>query len=75
MHTDLRVSVDSLDEEDDADLIWRVIAPAYEAVGLYDGPEAVGRDLISLTSGQRALLAMHWCVAETLNGGFDQFFG
>jgi hypothetical protein len=74
MTTDLRVSVDTLDDEDDADLTWRVIAPAYEAVSLSDGPDALARDLASLTPGQRALLAMHWCVAETLNGGFDQFF-
>ena len=74
MTTDLRVSVDTLDEADDADLTWRVIAPAYEAVSLSEGPEALARDLTSLTPGQRALLAMHWCVAETLNGGFDQFF-
>ena len=70
----LRVSAESLAEEDDAELTWRVIAPAYQAVSLGDGPDALARDLQSLTPGQRAILAMHWCVAETLNGGFDQFF-
>ena len=74
MSSDLRVPASCLDEDDDAELTWRVIAPAYDALPIYDGPEAVARDLERLTSGQRALLAMHWCVSETLNGGFDQFF-
>ena len=74
MSSDLRVPAHYLDEEDDAELTWRVIAPAYDAVSLDDGAEAVARDLERLTAGQRALLAVHWCVSETLNGGFDQFF-
>jgi hypothetical protein len=74
MSSDLRVPASCLDEEDEAELTWRVIAPAYNALAIYDGAEAVARDLEQLTPGQRALLAMHWCVSETLNGGFDQFF-
>ena len=74
MNADLRVPADCLEIEDDADLAWRVIEPAYEAVNIYDGPEVLAADLARLTPGQRALLALHWCVSETMNGGFDQFF-
>jgi hypothetical protein len=74
MSSELRVPASCLDEEDEAELTWRVIAPAYDAVSIYDGAEVVARDLERLTPGQRALLSMHWCVSETLNGGFDQFF-
>ena len=74
MGFDLRVNASCLDEEDDAALTWRVIERVYDAVGLYDEPAAVARDLERFSPGQRALLAMHWCVSETLNGGFDQFF-
>ena len=74
MNSDLRVPASSLAGADDAELAWRVIEPAYEAVSIYDGPEALAGQLRPLTGGQRALLALHWCVSETMNGGFDQFF-
>lgn len=71
---DLRVPASILSESGgDADLVWQVIAPVYEAVNMYDGPEVLAAALAQLTAGQRALLAVHWCVAETVNGGFDQF--
>jgi hypothetical protein len=63
-----------LDESDDVGLAWAVIEPAYHAVDIYDGPEALARTLAPLTPGQRALLAVHWCIAEVTNGGFLQFF-
>ena len=53
---------------------WAVIAPAYDAVSFSDGPAVLAESLRALTPGQRALLALHWCVAEVSNGGFDQFF-
>jgi hypothetical protein len=56
------------------ELVWRVVEPAYNAVSIYDGPDILARDLAGLTAGQRALLAMHWTVAEVCNGGFDQYF-
>lgn len=74
MSLDLRVSPDTLAEQDEAELTWRVIAPAYESISIHDGAGALERDLERLTPGQRALVALHWCVAEVLNGGFDQFF-
>ncbi|HEX6369248.1 MAG TPA: DUF4375 domain-containing protein [Longimicrobium sp.] len=74
MKSDLRVPAAGLAGADDAELAWRVIEPAYDAVSIYDGPEALASQLRPLTGGQRALLALHWCVSETMNGGFDQFF-
>lgn len=74
MNSDLRVPTANLAGADDAELAWRVIEPAYEAVSIYDGPEVLANQLRPLTGGQRALLALHWCVSETMNGGFDQFF-
>ena len=71
---DLRVPPNVLDGADDAELAWRVIGPAYDAVSIHDGPAALAADLARLTPGQRALLALHWCVSEVSNGGFDQFF-
>jgi hypothetical protein len=71
---DLLVPPAVLDESDDAGLAWAVIEPAYHVVDIYDGPEALARTIAPLTAGQRALLAVHWCIAEVTNGGFLQFF-
>ncbi|MDF1503618.1 DUF4375 domain-containing protein [Roseisolibacter sp. H3M3-2] len=74
MDADLRVPAGVLAEDgDDATSAWRVIAPAWDAVRIHDGPDVLAAGLARLTPGQRALLAIHWCVSETLNGGFDQF--
>jgi hypothetical protein len=74
MQPDLRITADRIVGVDDAELAWRVIELAYDAVSIHDGPEVLEEHLRPLTDGQRALLAVHWCVSETLNGGFDQFF-
>ena len=74
MAPDLRVESATLSEPDDAELAWKVIAPAYDAVDIYSGPTAFLESLQPLTRGQRALLAINWCVAEVHNGGFLQFF-
>jgi hypothetical protein len=71
--TDLRVAGADLQDSDDSDLTWRVIEPAWRAVNIYDGPDILAADLARLSSGQRAVLALHWCVSEVMNGGFDQF--
>jgi hypothetical protein len=71
---DLRVDRDTLRENDPAALAWAVIAPAYAAASFYDGRDVLAESMRPLTPGQRALLALHWCVAEVANGGFDQFF-
>jgi hypothetical protein len=74
MPPDLRVEPTVLAEPDDAELAWLVIAPSYEAADIYNGEAAFLVSLQPLTAGQRALLAIHWCVAEVENGGFLQFF-
>jgi hypothetical protein len=71
---DLRVDRATLGDRDPASLAWAVIAPAYDAVGFHDGPDAFADSMRARTPGQRALLALQWCVAEVSNGGFDQFF-
>lgn len=73
MDPEFRVPAARLAGVDDAELAWRAIEPSYAAVRFAGGPAAVARQLHRLTPGQRALLALHWCVAETRNGGFDQF--
>lgn len=76
MSTDFRVPASVLEEErGDELLMWDVIDRADEHVILYDDrPEEVARSMAQLTPGQRALLALRWCVGEVYNGGFDQFF-
>ena len=74
MSLDLRVPSSVLIEHQDYQLVWEVIAPAYQHVDIYNGPEELAKTIAPLTPGQRALLALHWCVAEVCNGGFDQFF-
>jgi hypothetical protein len=71
---DFRVPSTVIGEPGDELLAWAVIEPAYGAVNIYDGPEALAETMRPLTRGQRALLAVHWCVAEVENGGFHQFF-
>jgi hypothetical protein len=71
---DLRVDRQTLREADPEALAWAVIAPAYDAVSYYDGLGVLAESLRPLTPGQRALLALHGCVSEVSNGGFDQFF-
>ena len=73
MTADLRVPRALLETPDDAELAWRVTEPAFAATNVYDGPAALAADLARLSAGQRALLALHWCVSEVSNGGFDQF--
>jgi hypothetical protein len=73
MASDLRVPADVLTVNDEAELCWKVIEPAYNALGSGDGTGPLDV-LRRLTPGQRALLAVQWCVAETLKGGFDECF-
>lgn len=73
MPLDLRVPRDVLEEAGD-DLSWKVVAPAWDHVNIYEGARELAETLAPMTAGQRALLALHWCVSEVCNGGFDQFF-
>jgi len=74
MRRDLRLPPDGAGALGDEDLVWAVTAPAFEAADIYGTPEELDETLLLLTPGQRALLAIHWCVSEVCNGGFDQFF-
>ena len=74
MTTDLRASPDILAERDPGKLAWRAIEPVWRATSISDEPEAIDRQLARLTDGQRGLFAIHWCISEVSNGGFDQFF-
>ena len=74
MGQDFRVPRSRLDVVDDAELVWRVVEPVFNAVDIYAGQAKLASDLESLSLGQRSLLALHWCVSEVSNGGFDQFF-
>jgi len=70
---DLRVPSSTLLAASDDELSWAVIEPAYAAVNIYDGPAVLAETMRPLTRGQRALLAVHWCVSEVMNGGIHQF--
>ena len=72
--TSLRAPRAILQERDPARLAARAVEPIWNAVDLERDPEDVDRQLTALTPGQRALLAIAWCVAEVSNGGFEQFF-
>jgi hypothetical protein len=72
--SNLRVPARTLDEPDDEELAYAVIAPAKEVVDIYNGPRALIDSMRPLTPGQRALLALQWCVWEVANGGFSQFY-
>jgi hypothetical protein len=71
---DYRVSAKTLAGKDGDDLVWAAITPAYGAVNIYDGPDALDETTRPLTRGQLALLSIRLCAAEVCNGGFDQFF-
>ena len=68
------VTPDVLAEPDDAQLMWRAVEPAWNAVSIYDGPTRFAADLAPLTPGQRGLLALNWLASEVYNGGFEQLF-
>ena len=56
--SDLRVPAKTLDEPKDEELAYAVIAPAKEAVDIYNGPRALIESMGPLTPGQRTLLAL-----------------
>lgn len=76
MSKDFRVPASVLAaERGDELLMWDVIDRADGHVIIYDDrPEELARSMAQLTPGQRALLALRWCVGEVYNGGFEQFF-
>jgi len=53
---------------------WQTIEPIWNAINVYDGPEAF-LETYSKVPRQAALLyAAHFCQSEVCNGGFEQFF-
>jgi len=64
----------NLDERDPAQLAWLAIEPIWDQVDHSGTPDAVDAQLAQLSASQRALLAIHVCVGEVTNGGFEQFF-
>ena len=74
MRPDLRADRAILNEQDPGKLAWLAIEPVWKSFEESDEPAAIDAQLDCLTAGQRALLAIHWCISEVSNGGFDQFF-
>jgi hypothetical protein len=70
---DLRVPSSTLLSVPGDKLFWAVIEPAYAAVNIYEGRAALAETMRPLTRGQRALVAVHCCISEVLNGGVHQF--
>jgi hypothetical protein len=53
---------------------WVLVAPVWDAVSIYDGPEVFLAQYAAAPEPSRVLLAAHWCQSEVCNGGFAQFF-
>ena len=61
-------------ESNPGKLAWLAIEPIWHAIDLAEPPAHLDAQLATLTPGQAALFAIHWCIAEVSNGGFEQFF-
>ena len=53
---------------------WRIVAPIWDDVSIYDGPEVFLRGFAAAPRRARNLMVAHWCVSEVRNGGLGQFF-
>lgn len=53
---------------------WRVVAPHWQRVDIYSGPNVFLRSFAQAPAAAGHLLAAHWCQSEVCNGGFHQFF-
>lgn len=51
-----------------------IIEPVWFSVSIYDGEERYNSDLAGFSMPQRYVFAIQWYLAETYNGGHDQFF-
>lgn len=63
-----------LDEREPAKLAWLAIEPLWNSIVVANDPTPLDAQMSTLTRGQRALFAIHWCISEVASGGFDQFF-
>lgn len=53
---------------------WALVKPYWDAVSIYDGPEAFLSQFSLLPQPSKHLFAAHWLVSEVANGGFSQLF-
>ncbi len=62
------------DEEINSDDPQAIIEPLWWSVSIYDGKEIYYTALEQFSVPQRYIFAIQWYLAETYNGGHDQFF-
>ena|SRR6185295_18345785 len=55
-------------------LYWKAVEPVWKKVLIYDGPAKFLKQFKAVTRAQAHLLAVHWTLSETFNGGFGQYF-
>ena len=53
---------------------YRIIAPVWWSVSIYDGEKQYNKDLRQFTAPQRYVFAIVWYMSEVNNGGHDQFY-
>jgi hypothetical protein len=53
---------------------WGLVEPVWLQINTYDEPDEFLSQFRQVQLKVGHLFAAHWCVAEVLNGGFDQFF-
>ena len=56
------------------DAYFSQIAPHFDRVSIYKGPEVFLEEYARTPEKERNLLAAHWCASEISNGGFMQLF-
>ena len=62
------------EEEIAGGVIQSIIEPLWWSVNIYDSAERYYEDLAPFSLPQRYIFAIQWYLAETYNGGHDQFF-
>lgn len=62
------------EEEIRSGVIQKVIEPLWFTVSIYDDYAKYNADLQKFSLPQRYIFAIQWYLAETYNGGHDQFF-
>jgi hypothetical protein len=72
--TDYRISKETIEGLDDADLAWAVIEPMWDDFDYSGGYKRVSEFLSSVTNGQAALISLDWCQKIIRNDGIEGFF-
>jgi hypothetical protein len=52
---------------------WSTVEPFWDAINIYEGPEAFRQTFDSAPRVSGLMFAAHFCQSEICNGGFDQF--